>query len=271
MDLAGKVCVLTGASSGIGRQTALDLASEGARVCIAARREDRLKALAAELGGEPKGHSWKRTDVSRRADARALAQHVESTYGRCHVLVNNAGFGINRPFNGPTAIEDVEKIMATNFLGAVYTTGELLPLLERSTPSHVVNVASMAGRVAGGSPSSYTASKFALVGWSETVHFELEPRGIYVSSVEPGLIPTEGFPQEDIKSDPLMRFVLGSVEEVSGAILDAIKHRKVQRVVPRWYYLLQIPRLVVPPLYRLGQKKIAGPRLSRRQGRSPQR
>ncbi|MGH2819377.1 MAG: SDR family NAD(P)-dependent oxidoreductase, partial [Actinomycetota bacterium] len=155
MDLAGRVCVVTGASSGIGRQVALDLASQGAKLCLAARREDRLEALATELGGNDEGHTWQRADVSNRDDVRALVDHVERTYGACHVLVNNAGFGINRAFEGPASIDDVEKIMATNFLGAVYATGEFLSLLERSAPAHVVNVASMAGRVAGGSPSSY--------------------------------------------------------------------------------------------------------------------
>ncbi|MGH2694304.1 MAG: SDR family NAD(P)-dependent oxidoreductase, partial [Actinomycetota bacterium] len=118
MGLVGKVCVVTGASSGIGRRTALDLASEGAVVCAAARREDRLRSLVDELSGD--SHSYFVTDVSDRANVKALAEHVRERYGRCDVLVNNAGFGSSRAFDGPEAADEVERVMRTNFLGAVY-------------------------------------------------------------------------------------------------------------------------------------------------------
>ncbi|MDQ4065919.1 MAG: SDR family NAD(P)-dependent oxidoreductase, partial [Actinomycetota bacterium] len=241
----GKVCVITGASSGIGERTARDLAERGVRICAVARREERLAKLVADLGGEVAGHSYHVTDVSRRESVRALAAFVRERYGRCDVLVNNAGFSRDAAFDGPAAADVVVEVMETNFLGAVWCTTELLDLLQASAPSHVVNVASMAGRLAMGNPP-YNASKFALVGWSEALHFQLAPRGIYVSSVEPGIIPTEGFPATAIEENPLLRFSIGTTEQVSAAIIDAIEKRKMQRVVPRWYYLLQIPRLLTP-------------------------
>ncbi|MEA2476982.1 MAG: uncharacterized protein QOC87_1181, partial [Actinomycetota bacterium] len=234
MTLSGKVCVITGASSGIGRQTAADLGAAGAVVCAAARREKELAELIESLGGSAGGHSYVVCDVSDRAQVRRLADHVGSTYGRCDALINNAGFSTgDRPFDGDGDIEDLHSTMATNFFGTAYCTAAILPLLESSAPSHIVNVASMAGRLALAGSSAYCASKFAVVGWSESLHFDLAPKGITVSLVEPGPIPTEGFPQTALLDSPLLRLAMGSKEDVSKAIRRAIETNKMQRVVPR--------------------------------------
>src|ERR687896_238709 len=99
MDLRGKVCVVTGASSGIGERVARDLAAAGARVCAAARREERLKALVEELPGD--GHTYKPTDISERDQVADLARFVGETYGRCDVLINNAGVSSSASFDAP--------------------------------------------------------------------------------------------------------------------------------------------------------------------------
>jgi uncharacterized protein len=190
-DLQGKVCVITGASSGIGRRTALDLADSGVRICAAARREERLRSLVEEMGGAEAGHTFFVTDVSKRAQVRALAAHVRETYGRLDILINNAGFAGREGFSGPESVDEVERVFATNFFGAVYCTGEMFDLLAASAPSQVINIASMAGRIATPGASTYAASKFALVGWTEGLGPELAKRGIYLSSVEPGFVPTE--------------------------------------------------------------------------------
>jgi NAD(P)-dependent dehydrogenase (short-subunit alcohol dehydrogenase family) len=254
--------VVTGSSSGIGRQTALDLARDGARVVVAARRRDRLEALVDEMGGASSGHSLFVTDVSDREQVLALAEHTADLYGRCDALVNNAGLSDERPLDQPGAIEDLERVMATNFFGAVWCTAALLPLLMSCAPSSVVNVASIAGRLAGVAPA-YTASKFALVGWSEALRFQLAPHGVWVSLVEPGPIPTEGFDQSAYLQDPLMRHVLGTTQDVSRAIRATLVDHKMQRVVPRWYYLLQLPRVVAPPLFRIAQRGLAARRATK--------
>lgn len=264
MDLTDKVCVVTGASSGIGRRTAVDLATAGARVCAAARREPELAALVTELGGPAAGHTYKVTDVSDRSQIKALVAHVGSTYGRCDVLVNNAGFSKERPLWKPGGVEDLEAVMQTNFFGVVHCTAEFLPLLMDSAPSHVINISSMAGRLAVGGVPAYTASKFAVVGWSEAMHFQLRAKGVFVSTVEPGIIPTEGFPATAIESG-LLRYTMGSTAGVSKAIQSAIAGRKMQRVSPRWYYLLQIPRLLIPPIYRAVQQRVVAPIYKRNQ------
>jgi NAD(P)-dependent dehydrogenase (short-subunit alcohol dehydrogenase family) len=255
-----KVCVVTGASSGIGRRTALDLAADGARVCIAARRSDRLQEVLEAMGGEARNHSMVVADVAKKSDVRSLGAHVRRTYGRLDVLVNNAGISAHSGFSEQGGVATLEKVMKVNFFGAVYCTAEFLPLLVAAAPSHVVNISSVAGRLALGGSPAYCASKFAMVGWSEALHFELRPKGVFVSVIEPGLIPTEGFPQTIPQQDRLMRYTLGTVEDVSAAIRHAIARRKLERTVPRWYYLLQIPRLLTPPLYRLVNDKLVAPR-----------
>ena len=225
-------------------------------MCAAARREERLKALVEELPGE--GHSYRATDVSDRDQVAALARFVADTYGRCDVLINNAGVSSSARFDAPEAVDEFERVMRTNVLGAIWLTADLLELLIASAPSHVVNVASIAGRVATGSPA-YSSSKFALVGWSESIHFQLAPKGVHVSSVEPGIIPTEGFPATAIESHPILRVTTGTVEQVSRAVFDAIEHRKLQRAVPRWYYLLMVARYVSPAIYRFVLRKVVLP------------
>jgi short-subunit dehydrogenase len=98
------------------------------------------------------------------------------------------------------------------------------------------------------------------VGWSEALRSQLGPSGVHVGTVEPGLIPTEGFPQAKARQDPLFRFALGTEEQVSAAIIDSIRRRLPERTVPRWYFLLQLPRLLAPPLYRAADRWIVAPR-----------
>lgn len=260
MDFAEKICVVTGASSGIGKRIAADLAGAGASVCVVARRTDRLEEIVRGLPdtGGP-AHSFVTADVSDRTQVDGLARHVEEVYGRCDVLVNNAGVSGSGAFVGADSIPDLERVFKTNFFGAAYCTAALLPMLERSAPSHVVNVASVAGRVAFGNGSAYCGSKFALVGWSEAVHYDLKKRGVFVSLVEPGPVPTEGFPQSGLVDHPVLRNALAGADDVSRAVRSAIRGRKMQRVVPRYYYVLPLLRLLLPPVFRVGAKKLGEP------------
>jgi uncharacterized protein len=221
-----------------------------------ARRRSLLEELLDELGGTEAGHSLFVCDVAQREQVKELAAHVDDTYGRCDVLVNCAGYSDSGSFDGPADIDRLDQVMATNFHGLVYCTGELLPLLLASAPSSIVNVSSVAGRIGLGGNSPYCASKFAVAGFSESLHIDLAPRNVCVSLIEPGFVPTEGFPHTGFSHHPLMRHALGTVEDVSTAIIDAIDNRKMERVVPRWYHLLQLPRILVPPLHRWGAIKL---------------
>ena len=251
MRLNGRVAVITGASSGIGRRTAREFAADGTKVCLVARREDRLRELLDELGGSSPGHSYIVADVSDRVQVSRIHDHVAAVHGRCDVLVNNAGFSRQRSLaEDPEAIDSIEAVMGTNFFGAVYCSGALLPLLRQAAPGHIINVASVAGRLARGGSSTYCASKFALVGWSEALHYELHRHGVHVGLIEPGPLPTEGFPQKAMVGHPIYRFALTSEGVVAGAIVEMSKNDRMQRVIPRWYYLVQLLRVATPFAYR---------------------
>jgi short-subunit dehydrogenase len=253
-----KIVVITGASSGIGRAAAVDLAERGAIVCVAARREEHLRELVESLPGE--GHSYRVCDVSDRVQVKDLADHVRARHARCDILINSAGISRHRRLTADDSIEVLEAVMSTNFLGAVYCTKELLSMLLEARPGHVVNIASVAGRIPVGGNAEYSASKFALVGWSEAIYSELAGRGVFVSSVEPGPVPTEGFPQTAMVRHPVFRLGLATTADVTKAVRNAIEKRKVHRTVPRPYYLIQLLRLVAPKPWRAIQAFVIGAR-----------
>ena len=183
-ELAGRVVVITGASSGIGRAAALQFAREGARVVLAARRVDRLGAVAADVkaaGGEARVVP---TDVGDEAAVRALIDGAVAAWGRLDVLVNNAGVGILATVDQTTPAE-FEQIMRINYLGAVHGVLAALPHMRRQGAGHIVNVASVIGKRASPYRAAYVASKFALVGFSEALRMELLGSGIHVTCVCP--------------------------------------------------------------------------------------
>ena len=253
-----KTCVITGASSGIGRAAAIDLAQRGAVICATARREEKLRELVESLPGLD--HSFKVCDVSDREQVGALGAHVRDVHGRCDILINNAGFSRYRPLGTDGSVEALESVLRTNFLGAVYCTNEMLDLLKEARPGHVVNIASVAGRIPLGGNAAYTASKFALVGWSEAMYTELAAYDIFVSTVEPGPVPTEGFPQKGLVEHPIFRLAVASTDDVAAAIRNAIEKRKIHRTVPRPYYLAQLLRIAAPRPWRALQNKVVGAR-----------
>lgn len=243
MDMLGKTAVVTGASSGIGEATCRILAYEGATVVAAARREDRLQQLAAS---HPRVVAC-RTDVASTEDVAALRRYVEDTYGACHVLVNNAGARFGRRFDGEEHRAEVERAMDTNFFGAVRCMAAFADLLERSAPSRVVNIGSIAGKIGVGNPG-YVASKFALVGFSETVRTRWRDRGIAVCQVNPGFVSTEGFPQDDLLAVPVVGRLVGSPEMVARAVLEVVGSGARERTVPRWYRAIVLLRHIAPPV-----------------------
>jgi short-subunit dehydrogenase len=140
--------------------------------------------------------------------------------------------------------------MATNFDAHVRLTEALLPLLRRSAPSAIVNIGSLAGRVARPRAGSYSASKFALAGWTESLYMEERRNGVHVALVQPGFIATEGFPQRELLARPLTRWMVSTEDKVAEAIVDVWKRRRAERYVPRPYALVPIARTLLPGLYR---------------------
>jgi short-subunit dehydrogenase len=240
-----RVALVTGASAGIGEATARRLAREGWALVLVARREEKLAALAQELGGA--------TVIAADlvdADAPArVAEVVEREHGRLDLLVNNAGAAWRGTFQ-EGGWENVQRHMELNFDAVVRLTEALLPLLRRSAPSSIVNVASTAGRVARPKSGSYSAAKFALAGWTDALYGEERPNGVHVGLVLPGFVATEGFPQKELVDKPHTRWIVSTPEKVAGAILDAGPGGRAERYVPRPYWVLAMLRIVAPRLVR---------------------
>jgi short-subunit dehydrogenase len=256
--LEGKVCVVTGASGGIGEATARTLARAGATVVLAARREDLLARCAGEMG---RGATWIRCDVTRREDLEALRDHADERHGRCDVLVNNAGIPGGGRFAG-LSIDRIRLVAETNLVAVMVATRMFLPML-LETRGHVINVASLAGRYAVPGAAPYAAAKHGVVAFSEALYHELEPRGVVVTAVNPGLVATEGFFPADspLWRDRLARPFIMQPDRVARTILDVIRRRKGPEVtVPRWLAAPQAARLLAPPLYRAALRRIVSGR-----------
>ena len=248
------VAVVTGASSGIGEATARRLARDGAQVVLVARREERLRALAGELAGA----TVVAVDLTHEDAPARVKDAVESEHGRLDLLVNNAGAAWRGSF-ADMGFEGVEKHMQLNFDATLRLTHALLPLLRRSAPSSIVNVASVAGRISRARSVAYSASKFALIGWNDGLHAEEKPNGVHVGMVLPGFVTTEGFPQRELMEKRLTRRIVSTPEKVADAIMDVGPGGKAERYVPRPYWVIAALRTLAPPLIRRGSASAPAP------------
>jgi short-subunit dehydrogenase len=247
VDIRGAVAVVTGASAGIGQATARALAEAGADVAVAARRMERLEDLAKELGEGGRRGLPVPCDVTKRRDLTALRDAVEKEFGRADVLVNNAGVPGGGMF-ADMSIEKIEAITRTNLLSVMWATKLFLPMMLARGRGHVVNVASLAGRYAVPGSSVYSAAKHGVIGFSESLFYELKDQGVLVTAINPGFVATEGFPHTD--KDPRM---VMTPERVAEAIVDIVRKGKAPEVsVPRWIAPGQAFRVLTPPLYRYG-------------------
>jgi uncharacterized protein len=242
------VIVVTGASSGIGEATARRLAREpGASLVLVGRREERLSALADSLGADRA--SFVAVDLLDEQAPERIREHVLERHGRLDLLVNNAGAAWRARF-ADGGYENVRRTMEINFDAQVRLTEGLLELLRESAPSAIVNVASTAGRVARAGSGAYSASKFALAGWSDSLWAEERANGVHVGLVLPGFISTEGFPQSELTDKPWTRWIVSTPERAAEAIFQAGIGRRAERYVPRPYALAAALRILTPGLVR---------------------
>jgi short-subunit dehydrogenase len=240
-----RIALVTGASSGIGEATAKRLDRDGWKLLLVARRADRLEELA---GGLSDASAFPVDLTDEDAPAR-VRERVEQE-GALHLLVNNAGASWRASFGDEDGgWENVRRTMEINFDAVLRLTEALLPLLRRSAPSSIVNVASTAGRVGRPGVGAYSASKFALAGWSESLHLEEKEHGVHVGTVLPGFISTEGFPQKQLTGKALTRWMVAKPETGADAIVDAADG-KAERYVPRIYGVVPALRHTVPAVVR---------------------
>jgi uncharacterized protein len=183
-------------------------------------------------------------DAPERVRAR-----VEERGGRLTLLVNNAGAAWRASF-AEGGYANVHRHMELNFDAVVRLTEALLPALRDSAPSAIVNVASTAGRVARARTGSYSASKFALIGWTDSLYAEELAHGVHVGMVLPGFVATEGFPATELRQKALTRWIVSKPEKVAEAIYEVGPGGKAERYVPRPYALAAIARVLAPRLVR---------------------
>lgn len=247
MSTSGTTALVSGASSGIGEATARRLAREpGAELILVARREERLRALAESL---PCKATYLAVDLTDAGAPERVRAHVAEQGGALTLLVNNAGAAWRGDFAG-SGYANVHRHMELNFDAVLRLTEALLPLLRESAPSAIVNVASTAGRVARARTGAYSASKFALVGWTDSLYAEERPHGVHVGMVLPGFVATEGFPATELRERALTRWIVSKPERVAEAIVETGLHGKAERYVPRPYALAALARVLAPRLVR---------------------
>jgi uncharacterized protein len=247
MGHEGIRALITGASSGIGESAARRLAREpGARLILVARREERLKGLCEDLPCEA---TYVAADLTEPDAPERIRAHVSEHASGLTLLVNNAGASWRATF-AEGGYANVQRHVALNFDAVVRLTESLLPILRFSSPSAIVNVASTAGRVSRAGTGSYSASKFALIGWSDALYAEERRNGVHVGLVLPGFIATEGFPATELRERALTRWIVSRPEKVAEAIVATGLRGKAERYVPRPYALAAAARTLAPGLTR---------------------
>ncbi|MCS7045248.1 MAG: SDR family oxidoreductase [Gemmataceae bacterium] len=226
-SIAGSRILITGASQGIGRALALEAARQGAKVLAAARQEPLLAELAAEASSQGLAITTVAADVTRSEDRVKMVDAARQAFGGLDILINNAGIGATGHF-ADVDFANLRKIFEVNFFGLTETTRACLPLLKQGVKPAIVNISSIAGRRGIPARSHYSASKFAVQGFSEALRAELAKDGIDVLVVSPGLTQTN-FSKNMIEQKALIKLdhLRGMTsEQVARATLRAVAKGK---------------------------------------------
>jgi NADP-dependent 3-hydroxy acid dehydrogenase YdfG len=212
--LAGRVAVITGASSGIGEATATALSRAGATVALGARRRDRLESLAERLEGPASVHE---ADLTDEAAARGFVEAAHSEHGDVHILVNNAGLMLLGGVNGAD-VSEWRRMLEVNLWALLVCTHAALPLIANSGGGDIVNVSSVAGRRADAGAAVYNMTKFGVHGFSEALRQEALHSGIRVTTVAPGFVETE---LQGHNRNPVVQRAMERSREEIGEVLSA--------------------------------------------------
>jgi len=244
MDIKGKVVIVTGASSGIGEATARQFGREGAKVVLAARRVDRLEALAHEInkmntGAEP---FVVQADLTKLEVIQSLIQKAMEKFGRIDVLVNNAGFGRLDWLEKLDPVKDIQAQFNVNVMGLIQTTRQALPIMIKQRSGHVINMCSMAGLVATPTYTVYAACKHAVHGFSEALRREVKPWGIDVSMIYPGGVKTEFQSHAGIKRKTgatTPKALALTADDVGHAVMQLVRRPRPMRIIP-WGWTISV-------------------------------
>lgn len=188
-ELKDKVVIITGGSSGLGEATARRLAKNGAKLMLAARREERLKELVSEIEKDGGTAKYQVTDVTKRSEVEALAKATHQAYERIDVLVNNAGLMPLSPLD-ETKVDEWDKMVDVNIKGVLYAIAAVLPIMRQQKSGHVINLSSVAGHKVFSTGTVYCATKFAVKAISEGIRLESNGE-IRSTNISPGAVDTE--------------------------------------------------------------------------------
>ncbi len=246
VELSGKVVLITGASSGIGAKVAVLLAERGAIPILTARSVDKMEKLTAPLAGE---HAVYGMDVRSDEQVRETMARVVERYGKIDVLLNNAGYGEFVRF-ADAPVSHFQEMMDVNYMGSVRCAHAALPYMLQAGQGHIVNVASMAGKMATAKSTAYSATKHAVLGFTNALRQELQGTGIAVSAVNPGPIDTPFFERADPSGQYVrnVSWFMMSSDKVARAIVSVIEKRRPELDMP-WTasagakFMLLFPRL----------------------------
>jgi len=225
LHVDGRAVIITGASSGIGRETAREFARRRAHVVLASRNRDKLEELAQELADFPGRRLVVPTDVTDRFAVEALVRRTVEEFDSVDVLVNNAGVGLFAPIAGGS-LDNMHHLFNVNFWGAIQCIQATVPYMRRQQRGHIVNVSSVAGKVAAPYMGIYSATKFALTAVSDALRSELAGTGVHVSTVYPGLTETsfqENMLREVEVPDPPRYLPSAKAAAVARRIVQAVR------------------------------------------------
>lgn len=231
--MQGKIVVITGGSSGIGAEMAKQLASKGAIPVITGRSEQRLQQIAGELPGP---HGVYVLDVGDTESVRTVMEQIEHDYGRIDVLINNAGFGLFKEIMD-TSIEQFADMMDVNYMGVVRCTKAVLPGMLNRQQGHIVNIASVAGKIGSAKSTGYSASKHAVIGFTNSLRQELTGTGVKLTAINPGPIDTPFFTIADPSGNYVknVNSFLLKPEQVAKAVIRAIERGLPEKNMPRLF------------------------------------
>lgn len=229
--LKDQIVFITGASSGIGELCARMLIEEGAIPVLAARSRDRLEGIGASLTGR---HELLELDVTDDTQVQAAVDSLMKKYGQVDILVNNAGYGRFAAIADMT-VQEFEEMMDVNYMGIVRCTKAVLPQMLKRGKGQIVNVASMAGKIGTAKSASYTATKHAVLGFSNALRQELRKTGVVVTTINPGPIDTPFFDRADPSGNYVnnVRWMMLKPEDVAAHMIRAMKKRKEEVNLPR--------------------------------------
>ena len=231
MSFKNKIVLITGASSGIGRETAIEFAKLGANLILVARTKDKLTQIEDELKKYNVSILACQCDVSKKDQVKEMSKTVLEKFSSVDILVNNAGFAIYGSVSD-LSISDIESQMETNYFGMVYCIKNFLPSMLKKESGHIVNVASVAANFGLPGIASYCASKFAILGFSEGLKHELKDTGIGITVVSPIMVRTNFFDHPSFEKIPKYSPTSLDPKTVAKTILKAANSSRLEIIVP---------------------------------------